>query len=94
MVSWLLKELATCQEPEPSTDAIVTPIFQTSTYAQSGLGEYKGFEYSRSHNPTRTALEAYIAALEDGQYGLAFASGMVAEHASLKCFLGMHAVEK
>jgi cystathionine gamma-lyase len=71
------------QEPDPSTGAIMTPIFQTSTYAQAGLGDHKGYEYSRSHNPTRTALEECIAALEDGRYGLAFASGMAAEQAIL-----------
>src|SRR5712692_8891856 len=71
------------QEPDPSTGAIMTPIFQTSTYAQAGLGEHKGFEYSRSHNPTRTALEGCLAALEEGQYALAFASGMAAESAIL-----------
>ena len=77
------KALRAGQEPDPSTGAIITPIFQTSTYAQSGLGEHKGFEYSRSHNPTRTALETCLAALEEGQYGLAFASGMAAESAIL-----------
>ena len=71
------------QKPDPSTGAIRTPIFQTSTYAQAGLGDHKGYEYSRSHNPTRTALEECIAALEDGRYGLAFASGMAAEQAIL-----------
>ena len=71
------------QEPDPSTGAIMTPIFQTSTYAQSGLGENKGYEYSRSHNPTRTALENCLTALEDGQFALAFASGMAAETAIL-----------
>jgi cystathionine gamma-lyase len=71
------------QEPDPSTGAIMMPIFQTSTYAQAGLGDHKGYEYSRSHNPTRTALEECLAALEDGQYGLAFASGMAAEQAVL-----------
>lgn len=71
------------QEPDPSTGAVMTPIFQTATYAQAGLGEHKGFEYSRTANPTRTALEACIAALEDGKYGLAFASGMAAESAIL-----------
>src|SRR5438128_4705327 len=71
------------QEADPSTGAVMTPIFQTSTYAQAGLGEHKGFEYSRTGNPTRTALEACIAALEDGRYGLAFASGMAAESAIL-----------
>jgi len=71
------------QEPDPSTGAIMTPIFQTATYAQAGLGEHKGFEYARTSNPTRSALEACIAALEDGRYGLAFASGMAAESAIL-----------
>ncbi|HET7637152.1 MAG TPA: cystathionine gamma-synthase [Ktedonobacteraceae bacterium] len=71
------------QEPDPSTGAIMTPIFQTSTYAQTGLGEHKGYEYTRSHNPTRTALEQCIAALEEGKYALSFASGMAAEQAIL-----------
>ncbi len=71
------------QEPDPSTGAVMTPIFQTSTYAQAGLGEHKGYEYSRSGNPTRTALETCLAALEGGQYGLAFASGLAAEHTIL-----------
>src|SRR5258708_15387449 len=71
------------QEPDPSTGAIMTPIFQTATYAQAGLGEHKGFEYARTSNPTLSALEACIAALEDGRYGLAFASGMAAESAIL-----------
>lgn len=71
------------QEPDDSTGAVMTPIFQTSTYVQAGLGENKGFEYSRTGNPTRTALEACMAAIEDGKYGLAFASGMAAESAIL-----------
>jgi cystathionine gamma-lyase len=71
------------QEPDPSTGAIMTPIFQTATYAQAGLGEHKGFEYSRTQNPTRSALQECMAALEDGRYGLAFASGMAAETAIL-----------
>ncbi len=71
------------QEPDPSTGAIMTPIFQTATYAQAGLGEHKGFEYSRTQNPTRNALQECMAALEDGRYGLAFASGMAAETAIL-----------
>jgi cystathionine gamma-lyase len=71
------------QEPDPTTGAIMPPIFQTSTYAQNGLGDHKGYEYSRSHNPTRTVLEECIAALEDGKFGLAFASGMAAETAIL-----------
>jgi len=71
------------QEPDPSTGAIMTPIFQTSTYAQHGLGGHKGYEYSRSGNPTRTVLEDCIAALENSEYGLAFASGLAAEQAIL-----------
>jgi len=71
------------QEPDPSTGAVMTPIFQTATYVQDGLGEHKGFEYSRTGNPTRKVLEACMAALEGGTYGLAFASGMAAENAIL-----------
>jgi cystathionine beta-lyase/cystathionine gamma-synthase len=71
------------QEPDPTTGAIITPIYQTSTYAQSGMGEHKGYEYARTGNPTRTALENCIASLENGQYGLAFASGLAAEQAVL-----------
>jgi O-succinylhomoserine (thiol)-lyase len=71
------------QEPEPATGAVMTPIYQTSTYAQEGMGGHKGYEYSRTGNPTRSALEACIAALEGGSHGLAFASGMAAEHTVL-----------
>ena len=71
------------QEPDSSTGAVMTPIFQTATYAQAGLGQHKGYEYSRTGNPTRAALEACIAELEEGRYGLAFASGMAAETAIL-----------
>ncbi len=71
------------QEPDSTTGAIMTPIYQTSTYAQTGMGEHKGFEYARTGNPTRSALEACIAALENGAHGLAFASGMAAESAVL-----------
>ena len=71
------------QEADPTTGAIMTPIYQTSTFAQTGLGEHKGFEYARTGNPTRSALEACIAALENGAYGLAFASGLAAEGAIL-----------
>ena len=66
------------QEPDPSTGAIMTPIFQTSTYIQASPGDHKGYEYSRTGNPTRTALEANLAALENGKYGLCFGSGMAA----------------
>jgi cystathionine beta-lyase/cystathionine gamma-synthase len=66
------------QEPDPGTGAIITPIFQTSTYVQDGLGRHKGHEYARTSNPTRSALEANVAALERGTAGFAFASGMAA----------------
>lgn len=65
-------------EPDPGTGAIMTPIFQTSTYVQESPGKHKGYDYSRTHNPTRTALEKNIASLEEGNYGLAFSSGMSA----------------
>ena len=66
------------QQPDPSTGAIMTPIYATSTYVQSSPGEHQGWEYSRSHNPTRSAYEQCIANLEGGSMGLAFASGMAA----------------
>lgn len=69
------------QEPDPSTGAIVTPIYQTSTYVQDELGRHKGFEYARTQNPTRSALEANLAAIEGGKGGFAFASGMAAINA-------------
>ncbi|MFO0794793.1 MAG: cystathionine gamma-synthase [Candidatus Brocadiaceae bacterium] len=65
-------------EPDSGTGAIMTPIFQTSTYVQESPGKHKGYDYSRTHNPTRTALEKNIAALEEGSYGLAFSSGLSA----------------
>src|SRR5438067_1030032 len=83
LMKFSTKAIHAGQEPDPTTGYIMTPIFQTSTYAQAGLGDHKGYEYSRSHNPTRTALEGCLAALEDGKYGLAFASGMAAETAIL-----------
>jgi cystathionine beta-lyase/cystathionine gamma-synthase len=66
------------QEPEPVTGAVTYPIFQTSTYVQPSLGEHKGYEYARTKNPTRSVVEANIAALERGKYGFCFASGMSA----------------
>lgn len=65
-------------EPDSGTGAIMTPIFQTSTYVQESPGKHKGYDYSRTHNPTRTALEKNIASLEEGNFGLAFSSGMSA----------------
>ena len=66
------------QAPDPGTGAITTPIYQTSTYVQEGLGRHKGYEYARTQNPTRAALEANLAAIEHGTAGFAFASGMAA----------------
>jgi len=66
------------QEPDPTTGAIITPIYQTSTYVQEALGKHKGFEYARTQNPTRMALERNLAAIEAGRAGFAFASGMAA----------------
>lgn len=65
-------------EPDPSTGAIMTPIYQTSTYAQESPGKHKGYEYSRTQNPTRQALENNLAALENGKHGLCFGSGLAA----------------
>src|SRR6266446_6524286 len=66
------------QEPDPSTGAIIVPIYQTSTYVQEALGKHKGYEYARTQNPTRMALERNIAAIEGGPAAFAFASGMAA----------------
>ena len=66
------------QEPDPATGSVIVPIYQTSTYAQDGVGENKGYEYSRAANPTRTALQICLASLESAEHGLAFASGMAA----------------
>lgn len=71
-------------EPDPATGAIMTPIYQTSTYVQDGPGQHKGYEYSRSQNPTRHALEKSLAALENGKHGLCFGSGLAAIDAVLK----------
>ncbi len=71
-------------EPDPVTGAIMTPIYQTSTYVQEGPAQHKGYEYARSQNPTRTALEAAFAAIENGKYGLAFSSGVAATDAVIK----------
>jgi cystathionine gamma-lyase len=73
------------QAPDPSTGAIMTPVFQTSTYVQVRPGEHRGFEYSRTRNPTRDALEANLAALEGGRYGLCFGSGCAAAAAIQHC---------
>ena len=70
--------------PDPSTGAIMTPIFQTSTYVQEAPGKHKGFEYARSQNPTRQALEEALAVIENGKFGLAFSSGVAATDAVIK----------
>lgn len=72
------------QEPDSATGAVSVPIYQTATYAQEGLGKHKGFEYARTSNPTRLALERNLAALEGAQFGYAFASGMAAIDATLR----------
>jgi cystathionine gamma-synthase len=82
-------------EPDPTTGAVIPPIFATSTYKQDGVGGLRGgYEYSRSANPTRTALEENLASLEEGERGFAFASGLAAEHTLLKalCAPGDHVV--
>ncbi len=71
-------------EPDPSTGAIMTPIYQTSTYVQASPGKHKGYEYARTQNPTRDALQASIAALENGKYGFCFASGLGATDTVIK----------
>ena len=82
-------------EPDPTTGAVIPPIYATSTYKQDGVGGLRGgYEYSRSANPTRTALEGNIAALEEGERGFAFASGLAAEDTLLRalCNPGDHVV--
>ncbi|NDC41414.1 MAG: aminotransferase class I/II-fold pyridoxal phosphate-dependent enzyme, partial [Chitinophagia bacterium] len=71
-------------EPDPVTGAIMTPIYQTSTYVQAAPGNHKGYEYARTQNPTRTALQNALAAIENGKHGLCFGSGMAATDAVMK----------
>lgn len=80
------KAIHSGQRPDPTTGAIMTPIYQTSTYVQDAPGKHKGFEYSRTQNPTRKALEENLAALENGNFALAFASGLAAMDTLLKTF--------
>src|SRR4028119_1091588 len=72
------------QEPDATTGAVSVPIYRTSTYAQEGLGRHKGFEYARTQNPTRLAVEKNLAALEGAAFGYAFASGMAAIDTTLR----------
>jgi cystathionine beta-lyase/cystathionine gamma-synthase len=74
------------QRPDPTTGAIMPPIYQTSTYVQQGLGEHKGYEYARTQNPTREALERNVAALEGARHGLAFSSGVASVDSLMKLF--------
>src|SRR3954451_18055376 len=81
------------QAPDPRTGAVMTPIYATSTYAQSSPGEHKGYDYARTRNPTRDALEACLAELESGDAGFAFASGMAASSTVLELLdAGSHIV--
>ncbi len=81
------------QRPDPTTGAIITPIYQTSTYVQDALGQHKGYEYARTQNPTRASLEANLAAIEGGKAAFAFASGMSAIHAIVtRLSAGDHAI--
>ncbi len=72
------------QEPDPTTGAVMTPIYQTSTYAQEALGKHKGYEYARTHNATRAALERNLSALEGARHGLCFGSGLAATNALIQ----------
>ena len=80
------KQIHAGQHPEETTGAVITPIFQTSTYSNEKLGETKGHDYGRTINPTRTALEQNLAALENGKYGFCFSSGMAAAQAIITLF--------
>ena len=74
------------QEPEKVTGAVMPPIFQTSTYKQAELGKHTGYEYGRTHNPTREALERNIAVLEKAKHGVAYASGLSTINAMMNLF--------
>ena len=78
------KAIHSGQQPDPATGAIMTPIYQTSTYIQKSPGDHKGYEYSRTGNPTRNALEKNLASLENGKHGLCFGSGLAAVDAIIK----------
>ncbi|HVF12466.1 MAG TPA: PLP-dependent transferase, partial [Actinomycetota bacterium] len=78
------KAIHSGQDPDPSTGAVVVPIFQTSTFVQDEVGKHKGYEYARTGNPTRTALQTCLASLEEARHGFAFASGMAAEDTVLR----------
>src|SRR6266542_3586510 len=94
LMGFATKAIHTGQEPDPATGAIITPIYQTSTYVQEALGRHKGFEYARTQNPTRAALERNLAALEGALAAHCFASGMAATTALTQLLLkqGDHAI--
>ena len=75
------------QDPDTTTGAVVTPISLATTFAQQSVGVHRGYEYSRSGNPTRTALELCVSSLEGAAHGLAFASGLAAEDTVLRCLV-------
>ena len=78
------------QVPDSTTGAVITPVYLTSTYAQEELGKHKGYEYGRTQNLTREALEKNIAALEKGKFGIAFASGLAATHALMSLLRSLY----
>ena len=80
--------------PDPSTGAIMTPIYQTSTYVQEAPGVNKGYEYARSQNPTRKALEEALAVIEEGKFGLAFSSGVAATDSVIKLLKPGHSARR
>ncbi|MBA2730517.1 MAG: PLP-dependent transferase, partial [Euzebyaceae bacterium] len=81
------------QDPDPQTGAVIVPVYQTSTFAQTAAGEHRGWDYARSGNPTRDALEAALASLEQATHGFAFSSGLAAGDAVLRtCSPGDHVV--
>lgn len=82
------RAIHTGQDPDPVTGAVVAPLSLSTTFAQESVGVHKGYEYSRSGNPTRTALETCLASLEEARHGLAFASGLAAEDTILRCLVG------
>ncbi|WP_040496221.1 cystathionine gamma-synthase [Ilumatobacter nonamiensis] len=84
------RAIHTGQEPDPTTGAVIPPISLATTFAQDGVGNHKGFEYSRSGNPTRSAMEAQIASLEQARYGMSFASGLAAEDNVLRLLTPPH----
>ncbi len=86
LMNFATKAIHTGVEPDPTTGAIMTPIYQTSTFVQESPGKHKGYEYARTQNPTRTALQHNLAALENGRHGICYASGLAATDAILKLY--------